>query len=124
MPVVADHEWRQNDTGTDDVVEVDGAVSVGAEGTPVQGYVVTSELIVGRVGAIVAEVDDLAVKQLHTDDSERVEYYLWVGEKMNELVHVDEIAEINELVKPVEYKKEKKRKWMCYLWRLYKYQMV
>jgi len=27
---------------------------------------------------------------------------------MNELVHVDEIAEINELVKPVEYKKEKK----------------
>ena len=29
---------------------------------------------------------------------------------MNELVHVNEIAEINELVKPVEYKKEKKRK--------------
>ena len=43
---------------------------------------------------------------------------------MNELVHVNEIAEINELVKPVEYKKEKKRKWMCYLWRLYKYHGV
>jgi len=28
---------------------------------------------------------------------------------MNELVHVDEIAEINELVKPVEYKKRKKK---------------
>lgn len=66
MPVVSNDQWRKHNEGTDDVIEVDGAVTVVTERTANQGLVSTSYLLLGRVYTVITEVSYLPVKQLHT----------------------------------------------------------
>jgi len=76
MPVVSNEERGEEDKSADDVVEVDGAVTVGAEHAAVEGSVVARELSGAGPGPVVTKELDLPVEYLHAHDSEHIEHDL------------------------------------------------